>query len=62
MLDFMPSDESAGENVWWIVHKLMKAMLSVNEDNYRKAGRMEGDLQSLVCSSRRHIRWTAPGI
>src|SRR6056300_2025786 len=48
MLDFMPSDESAGENVWWIVHKLNEGHAkSVSKDNYaRKAGRMEGDPQS----------------
>jgi hypothetical protein len=22
LLDFMPCDDSAGENVWWIVHKV----------------------------------------
>ena len=55
MLDFMPSDESAGENVWWIVHKLNEGHAkSVNEDNYaRKAGRMEGDPQSFWYASSR---------
>jgi len=53
MLDFMPSDESAGENVWWIVHKLNEGHAkSVSKDNYaRKAGRMEGDPQSFWYAS-----------
>ena len=40
----VPCDDSAGENVWWIVHKLNggHARRILNEDNYaRKAGRMK---------------------
>ena len=55
MLDFMPCDDSAGENVWWIVHKLNESHAkNINEDNYaRKAGRMEGDPKSFWYASSR---------
>ena len=55
MLDFMPCDDSAGENVWWIVHKLNEGHAkNTNEDNYaRKAGRMEGDPKSFWYASSR---------
>jgi uncharacterized membrane protein len=53
MLDFMPCDDSAGENVWWIVHKLNEGHAKdINEDNYaRKAGRMEGEPKSFWYAS-----------
>jgi hypothetical protein len=53
MLDFMPCDDSAGENVWWIVHKLNERHAKeINEKNYaRKAGRMEGEMESFWYAS-----------
>ena len=51
----MPCDDSAGENVWWIVHKLNESHAkNINEDNYaRKAGRMEGEAKSFWYASSR---------
>ena len=53
MLDFMPCDDSAGENVWWIVHKLNERHAKeINEkNNARKGGRLDGDLQSFWYAS-----------
>jgi hypothetical protein len=53
MLDFMPCDDSAGENVWWIVHKLNERHArEINEkNNARKGGRLDGDLQSFWYAS-----------
>ena len=53
MLDFMPCDDSAGENVWWIVHKLNEGHAKgINENNYaRKSGRMQGDPESFWYAS-----------
>ena len=53
MLDFMPCDDSAGENVWWIVHKLNESHAKdINQKNYaRKAGRMEGKEESFWYAS-----------
>ncbi|HAF57978.1 MAG TPA: hypothetical protein DCL00_00135 [Opitutae bacterium] len=53
VLDFMPCDDSAGENVWWIVHKLNGGHAkNTNEDNYaRKAGRMKGEPESFWYAS-----------
>ena len=53
MLDFMPCDDSAGENVWWIVHKLNErhARETNEKNNARKGGRLDGDLQSFWYAS-----------
>ena len=53
MLDFMPCDDSAGENVWWIVHKLNErhAKETNEKNNARKGGRLDGDLQSFWYAS-----------
>jgi hypothetical protein len=53
MLDFMPCDDSAGENVWWIVHKLNESHAKdINQKNYaREAGRMEGKEESFWYAS-----------
>ena len=53
LLDFMPCDDSAGENVWWIVHKLNESHAKdINQKNYaRKAGRMEGKEESFWYAS-----------
>jgi hypothetical protein len=53
MLDFMPCDDSAGENVWWIVHKLNErhAREANEKNNARKGGRLDGDLQSFWYAS-----------
>jgi hypothetical protein len=53
MLDFMPCDGSAGENVWWIVHKLNErhARETNEKNNARKGGRLDGDLQSFWYAS-----------
>ena len=53
MLDFMPCEDSAGENVWWIVHKLNDGhSKKTNEENYaRKSGRMKGDPKSFWYAS-----------
>jgi hypothetical protein len=49
----MPCDDSAGENVWWIVHKLNERHAKeINEkNNARKGGRLDGDLQSFWYAS-----------
>lgn len=53
LLDFMPCDDSAGENVWWIVHKVNEGHAKqINADNYaRSSGRMEGDPKSFWYAS-----------
>lgn len=53
LLDFMPCDDSAGENVWWIVHKVNEGHAKqINADNYaRSSGRMEGEPKSFWYAS-----------
>jgi hypothetical protein len=53
MLDFIPSDSSAGENAYWIVYKLNQGHAKdVNKDNNSRAlGSLDGELQSFWYAS-----------